>query len=198
MSFDETIIHGGAPALCGIKPACLFSMNGENYFSGLWKLRSWQADFSKRKIYFVPLKKDGGRILFFVYDKNLLEKLCKKPSSTAYLLAKGYPVQKGFSAVLSELLHRLAVNEHFPHEVGLFLGYPLEDVIGFENFGAERFKYSGFWKVYGNKDNAIRQMNLYKSCTETCMKLLASGLSVPLAVKKFTINKNIKTLSYKT
>ena len=129
MSFDETIIHGGAPALCGIKPA--------------------------------------------------------------YLLAKGYPVQKGFSAVLSELLHRLAVKEDFPHEVGLFLGYPLEDVVGFENFGAARFKYSGFWKVYGDKENAIRLMNLYKSCTETCMKLLASGLSVPLAAKNYQVNKKI-------
>lgn len=190
MSFDETIIHGGAPALCGIKPACLFSMNGENYFSGLAKLRSWQADFSKRKIYFVPLKKDAGRFLFFVYDKNLLERICKIPENRNYLLYKNYPVQKGFAAVLSELLHRLAVNEDFPHEVGLFLGYPLEDVVGFESFGAERFKYSGFWKVYGDKENAIRQMNLYKSCTETCMKLLASGLSVPLAAKNYKVNKN--------
>ncbi|MBR0032892.1 MAG: DUF3793 family protein [Treponema sp.] len=183
MSFDETIIHGGAPALCGIKPACLFSMNSDNYLSEIWKLRLWQQDFSNRKIYFVPFKKAGGRFLFFIYDKNLLEKLCRIRENAAYLLKKGYPVQDGFSAVLSELLHRLSLNENFPHEVGLFLGYPLEDVIGFETFGAKNFKYSGFWKVYGNKENAIRLMNEYKSCTETCMKLLARGLSVPLAAK---------------
>jgi len=189
MSFDETIIHGGAPALCGIKPACLFSMNGENYFSGLWKLRSWQADFSKRKIYFVPLKKSESRFLFFVYDKNLLERVCKIPENRNYLLYKNYPINKGFASVLAELLHRLATSEDFPHEVGLFLGYPLEDVIGFETHGAERFKYSGFWKVYGDKENALRLMQEYKSCTETCMKWLVSGLSVPLATKKYKVNK---------
>ena len=35
MSFDETIIHGSAPALCGIKSACLFSMSSENYSAGM-------------------------------------------------------------------------------------------------------------------------------------------------------------------
>ncbi|MBQ7537856.1 MAG: DUF3793 family protein [Treponema sp.] len=189
MSFDETIIHCGAPALCGIKPACLFSMNGDNYLAGLRKLRSWQPDFSKRKIYFVPLKKSESRFLFFVYDKNLLERVCKIPENRNYLLYKNYPINKGFASVLAELLHRLATSEDFPHEVGLFLGYPLEDVIGFETHGAEEFKYSGFWKVYGNKENALRLMQEYKSCTETCMKWLVSGLSVPLATKKYKVNK---------
>ena len=185
MSFDETIIHGGAPALCGIKPACLFSMNGKNYEVGESRLHEWQPFFSKDKKFFVPLKKSDGRFLFFVYDKKLLEKLCKLPRNADYLVSKGYPVQKGFSCVLAELLHRLAVNKDFPHEVGLFLGYPLEDVVGFEEQGAAGFKYSGIWKVYGDKESAIRRMNLYKSCTETCMQLLGKGLSVPLAAKKY-------------
>ena len=86
-------------------------------------------------------------------------------------------------------MHRLSANAIFPHEVGLFLGYPLEDVIGFETHGARDFKYSGTWKVYGDKETAIRRMNLYKKCSETCMKLLASGLSVPLVTKKYTYQK---------
>ena len=101
MSFDETIIHCGAPALCGIKPACLFSMNGENYLAGLRKLRSWQPDFSKRKIFFVPLKKSESRFLFFVYDKNLLERVCKIPENRNYLLYKNYPINKGFASKIS-------------------------------------------------------------------------------------------------
>ena len=185
MGFDETIIHCGAPALCGIKPACLFSMDSKNYASGAAKLKEWQSSFSKDKKFFVPLKKSEGRFLFFIYDKNLLEKVCTSPKNRDYLLSKNYPIQKGFSAVLAQLLHRLAFSTNFPHEVGLFLGYPLEDVIGFERQGAAGFKYSGIWKVYGDKESAIRRMNLYKNCTEACMKLLWSGLSVPLAAKKY-------------
>ena len=36
MSFDETIIHGSAPALCGIKSACLFK--AENFFRSAQKI----------------------------------------------------------------------------------------------------------------------------------------------------------------
>lgn len=187
MGFDETIIHCGAPALCGIKPACLFSMDSQKYASGSEKLNQWQKYFSKDKKFFVALKKSDGRFLFFVYDKKLLEKICKNSRIREYLASKNYPVQKGFPSILAELLHRLAFNHDFPHEVGIFLGYPLEDVLGFEMQKASGFKFSGTWKVYGDKETAIRRMNLYKNCTETCMKLLGEGLSVPSAAKKYKL-----------
>ncbi|MBQ9205893.1 MAG: DUF3793 family protein [Treponema sp.] len=188
MSFDETIIHGSAPALCGIKPACLFSMNSKNFSSGFAQFCTWRLQFSKEKKYFVPLKKTTDRFLFFVYDKNLLEKVCKNPKNSDYLRSKGYPTALGFNAILAELLHRLSIDSDFPHEVGLFLGYPLEDVIGFEVHGAADFKYSGIWKVYGDKESAVQRMNMYKSCTQLCMKWLDAGLSVPLAAKKYTLS----------
>lgn len=189
MGFDETIIHCASPALCGIKPACLFSLPDQKYADGSEKMHQWQNLFSKEKRYFVPVKKSDGRFLFFVYDKILLEKMLRKLKNRAYLASKGYQVEKGLEFVLAELFHRLAANESFPHEVGLFLGYPLEDVVGFERHGAQDFKYSGIWKVYGDKESAIQRMKLYKNCTETCMKLLASGLSVPLATKKYKSQK---------
>ncbi|WP_191013428.1 DUF3793 family protein [Treponema zioleckii] len=184
MSFDETIIHCSAPSLCGIKPASLFSMNSTCYDSGIHKLRDWQSEFSKSKKYFVPLKKSEKRILFFVFDKNLLEKVCSDSSNLAYLKSKGYEVHKGFNVILSELLHRLAWQKKFPHEVGLFLGYPLVDVVGFEKNSSE-CKFAGFWKVYGDKKSAVEQMNLYKKCSDICMKWIDDGLSVPLSIKKF-------------
>ena len=185
MSFEETIIHGGAPALCGIKPACLFSMNSKNYEEGYEQLKVWKSCFFKEQRFFVTLRKSDGRFLFFIYDKALLETVCKNQRNEEYLKTKGYPVQKGFNAMLAFLLHKLAYDEIFPHEVGLFLGYPLEDVIGFEVQNASGFKYSGIWKVYGDTQRAVNQMNMYKSCTEKCMKWLGAGLSVPLAAKKY-------------
>ncbi len=185
MGFDETIIHCSAPALCGIKPASLFSMNPAIFSSGKEKLQQWQSHFSKNKRYFVSLKKEDGRVLFFVYDQTLLKAVLSDMRNAAYLKAKGYPVEKGFQAVLALLLHRLANYKDFPHEVGLFLGYPLEDVIGFESQKASGFQYAGFWKVYGDIEEARRQMKRYKSCSETCMQWLESGLSVPQSADKY-------------
>ncbi|MBR4631250.1 MAG: DUF3793 family protein [Treponema sp.] len=184
MSFDETIIHCAAPSLCGIKPASLFSMDGECYNSGRKYLAECKKDFSRSKKYFVPLKKSEKRILFFVFDKKLLEEVCSCAKNSEYLRKKGYPTEKGFGAVLSELLHRLMFSESFPHEVGIFLGYPLEDVIGFEN-DSSKFKYSGFWKVYGDIGKAEKQMQMYKACTKKCMDFLEGGNSLVTSIKRY-------------
>ncbi|MBQ3669881.1 MAG: DUF3793 family protein [Treponema sp.] len=188
MSFDETIVHCSAPALCGIKPASLFSMRGDCFLGGKQKLHEWQSDFVKFRRYFVPIRKDDGRVLFFVFDRNLLEKICSDGENLRYLRGKGYPVDDGFNRILGELLFRLCHFPDFPHEVGVFLGYPLVDVLGFEKnrFG---FKYSALWKVYGNKDEAERKMKMYKSCSETCMKWLDEGLSVPVVAEKYSKQK---------
>ena len=47
---------------------------------------------------------------------------------------------------LARLIERLKDADEFPHEIGLFLGYPPEDVEGFiqEPNGQ---KYTGIWKV---------------------------------------------------
>lgn len=185
MSFDETIIHCSAPALCGIKPASLFSMNSECYDTGRGKLSEWRGVFAKSGRYLVPLRKSDAMVLFFVFDKILLDGVLGDARTESYLKEKGYPVGRGSRAVLAELLHRLAFQESFPHEVGVFLGYPLGDVIAFER-GEKNCKLAGLWKVYGGEKEAKRKMALYKSCTEFCAELIRSGVSVPASVQKFT------------
>lgn len=186
MGFEETIIHCSAPSLCGIKPASLFSMNSEFFLNNRQILFAWRSSFSKTKRFFVTLKKENGRFLFFVYDKALLQKVCIQKNNIEYLKSKGYPVEKGFNSILRELINRLAHQENFPHETGLFLGYPLADVIGFETKNARDCLYSGFWKVYGDKQTSVNLMKKYKVCTELCMSWFKQGLSVPLAAQKYS------------
>lgn len=185
MGFEETVIHCSAPALCGIKPASLFSLKNEFYSINRSRLFSWRKNFSKDRRFFVIIKKEDGRVLIFVYDKNLLEEVCSKKKNQEYLKTKGYEVEKGFNSILSELLFRLAHENSFPHETGLFLGYPLEDVIGFETQNAKNCVFSGFWKVYGDKQAALDLMKKYRLCTEICMSWFRQGLSVPLAAQKY-------------
>lgn len=184
MSFDETLIRCSAPSLCGIKPASLFSLRRECLAEGWEKLRRWRGDFMKAGRYLVPVKKDGGRFLMFVFDRSLLEKIICGEENSSYLGKKGYPLGNGLDGILSELLHRLAFSPSFPHEIGLFLGYPLCDVVGFEK---DRFacKFSGLWKVYGNLREAERKMKMYRLCSESCMRMLWSGLSVPAVAEKY-------------
>lgn len=42
--------------------------------------------------------------------------------------------------------------KNFPHEIGIFLGYPLDDVIGFIEH--KPYYLVGDWKVYQNVNEA--------------------------------------------
>lgn len=184
MSFEETVIHCSAPALCGIKPASLFSMDSKSFEKERKKILGWQNDFAKSRRYFVQVKKEDERCLVFVFDRNLLEKIITDEKNKSYLISKGYSDKNGLNGILCELFHRLAFEVDFPHEVGLFLGYPLEDVVGFEK-DRSGYKYSGIWKVYGNRAEAEKKMQLYRTCSELCMKWLGKGLSVPMVARKY-------------
>lgn len=63
----------------------------------------------------------------------------------------------------------------FPHEVGLFLGYPPEDVKGFIDHRANDFKCAGLWKVYGDEEKARSLFEKYRKCTEIYCALWQSG-----------------------
>lgn len=64
------------------------------------------------------------------------------------------------------------------HEVGLFLGYPPEDVRGFIENRAQNYKLAGDWKVYGDADRARRIFTQYKICTQCYCKALDAGVSL--------------------
>ena len=66
---------------------------------------------------------------------------------------------------MQELVRRLNRGKDFPHEIGLFLGYPAEDVNGFIRHGARCAKCVGTWKVYGDEESARKKFALYQKCT---------------------------------
>lgn len=66
----------------------------------------------------------------------------------------------------------------FPHEMGLLLGYPAEDVLGFVKNNGKNFLYSGYWKVYENISDKIILFEKYKVAEETLVHLLSNGLSM--------------------
>jgi hypothetical protein len=47
----------------------------------------------------------------------------------------------------------------FPHELGLLLGYPVEDVLGFIRNEGRNYLYCGYWKVYGDVEGSRNQGN---------------------------------------
>ena len=63
----------------------------------------------------------------------------------------------------------------FPHEVGLFLSYPPEDVKGFIDHRTNNFKCAGLWKVYGDEARAEELFRKFKKCTQIYCERWQSG-----------------------
>ena len=94
------------------------------------------------------------RILLLVYSElEMLEHL-KEESVAQILLKYGYENAKLLEDYLCILKERMA-QEEFPHEIGLFLGYPLSDVKGFIDNNGRNYQYCGYWKVYENINEAL-------------------------------------------
>lgn len=80
--------------------------------------------------------------------------------------------------LLTHLRSRFALTP-VPHEIGFFLGYPVEDVLGFIEHEGRDYRCLGCWKVYGDVRAAQRSFARYRRCARRCQRLYGTG--VPLA-----------------
>lgn len=69
--------------------------------------------------------------------------------------------------------HELA--KGFPHEIGIFLGYPLEDVKGFIENSGRHFKICGQWKVYSDTKRAEKLFAKYAECSDRFVLVYHKG-----------------------
>ena len=79
---------------------------------------------------------------------------------------------------LDRLKSRIGENNEFPHEIGIFLDYPLGDVIGFITNEGRNFKCVGCWKVYCDECACRKTFAKYKKCRDVYVRLWQQGRSV--------------------
>ena len=76
------------------------------------------------------------------------------------LWEKRYKHINNFEEYMKELVLRLE-SEEFPHEIGIFLGYPLKDVLGFMGYGNKEFVEVCSWRIYGDKEISQKVYNRF-------------------------------------
>ena len=75
----------------------------------------------------------------------------------------GYGRELSTSEKLDILEDRISCTD-FPHEIGIFLGYPVDDVLGFVKNGGANCLFCGFWKVYSEPEKARKAFDKYVYC----------------------------------
>ena len=172
---EQYLVEYCAPTLASMKTANLFSCGAKQELRE--NIEYWDGILKQKGIAVCVLRESGGRALVYVYRKNLLERDLRRPGVFRLLQRYGYTSTE-ISYALERLSGRLGSGGDFPHEIGLFLGYPLADVAGFIENRAGGCKYAGCWKVYGNVRGALRAFARFDRCQRAYLQLWRGGRSI--------------------
>lgn len=173
--FDRLLANHCGATLMGVKSACLVSCCRISPEQLEDAVAEYNRTFNQNGLMFRLYRNAAGLPLLFVYRPSLLWKRLRS-ADAAYLLKRaGYSLEGGLKGCLDRLGQRLAVEDAFPHEIGLFLDYPPADVIGYLKHAGRDCKMCGYWKVYSDVEYASRLFSLYDTCRDTLCAQLDRG-----------------------
>lgn len=172
---EETVVRLCAPTLAGMKTASLFAQEYASRRQVQGEVRQLNRVLVPRGLSAMPLHYGRRRALIYLYRPGRLRQDLRKEQAEAILRSRGYDPEKPEQCI-RRLRLRLGAEGEFPHEIGLFLGYPPEDVAGFIGHGT--CKCVGCWKVYGDEESAKKTFRQYKACTEVYCNRMRLGATL--------------------
>ncbi len=182
-NFETVMIEQCSPVLAGLKPAGLFRYETSDSSDLAKRVRSWNAQLSGKGLRVEVLKGcvRTHQYLVYVYRESRLRAVLAERSVREFLAQEGYnlPVSPDdYSTLIRQLSRRLCCAADFPHEIGVFLGYPLTDVVGFIQNQGRNFTCCGCWKAYGDPETARRHFAQLNKCTAVYLRLFHSGTPI--------------------
>lgn len=182
-SYIKDILGILGPVILGSKPSEILNISSKDSLKDekISQIKNFFKNCIKISYKFINIKDGSIRILFI--NKNCLEKILDNKKHINFLKFLGYPSYQNVDKYIDILVYKLHSNE-FPHEIGIFLGYPLKDVVGFMGYGNYKFCETKGWKIYGDPkdsydtynrflEDKLRVKNLIDSnCIETLLNAI--------------------------
>lgn len=163
-----------APVISGIKISNLLTIPVKN-------LKELSAVLKKTELSFRILYPGRERLVILIYREAELREYLERDEVREFIYSCGYEtsdISKIFPIFVKRYMRYMELKRDFPHELGLLLGYPIEDVEGFiENHG-KNFLHSGYWKVYKDAEHKIRLFKNYERVQTEIVRLLYEGLGI--------------------
>ncbi len=174
---EKHLVEHCSPTLASLKTANLFSYRFDDYENLQDTLKYWNDTLTEKGIKLRILKMSNNTALIYVYRESFLKSDLEKNGVLDFLKLYGYD-DINVEYALDRLSSRIKEGSDFPHEIGIFLNYPLEDVVGFIVNQGKNCKCVGCWKVYCNECDAVKKFQQFKKCTKIYTKLWQDGRSV--------------------
>ena len=179
--FEELLARQCAPTFTGLKAASLVAFQKDRFDDLDAQLADYEPCFACHGVSVFRLLDEENRVLVLFYRADVLDVILRRLDAQTLLRRYGYRPSDSLPMMLLRLRWRVQSSESagFPHEIGLFLGYPPHDVRGFIEHKGRGFLCCGLWKVYADADTSMTLFKRYADCTARFCTRLASG--VPMA-----------------
>ena len=178
-TFEAVLVRQCAPTLAGMKPGSIFCFNHSPLEVSRQKVCQWNKQLAPfgLTVQILLERPSSSSVIVFVYRRDRLEQMLSDDAYQSFLAQAGYE-RTNLDDLLEQLAQRLRTQPEFPHEIGVFLGYPLRDVIGFiENHG-RNFTCCGFWKSYGDPAEMQVCFACYRRCIQTYVAMFEQGIPI--------------------
>ena len=176
-TFEAVLVRQCAPTLAGMKPGSIFCVKPPVPEIVRQQVKIWNERLAALglSIQILLERPVSGSMIVYVYRGNLLESALSDCDCQHFLEKTGYN-RADLDGMLTQLAYRLETQAEFPHEIGVFLGYPLQDVIGFIENQGRNFTCCGFWKSYSDPAEIQTCFDCYRRCINTYVKLFEQGI----------------------
>lgn len=167
-AFEAYIFFNIAPVVERVKPASLVRITNRMNFLTLW-------DNIKEKIEIygiehLELKTHCGNSIVIFYNKEMLNEYVNRKEIRSFLDYNGYANCPTLDTMLEKLKNKF--HNTCPHEIGIFLGYPLEDIKDFIKNQGQNCLLCGYWKVYNDEKAAKCVFEKYDDAKRKVLNLI--------------------------
>ena len=174
---EKYLVAHCSPTLAGLKSANIFSYSFTSIKQLNEQLELCRADLRPKGVSVRVLRYSGHTALIYVYRIHRVQEELTRQGVSDFLSSYGYETDQ-LDVCLQRLSLRISSHSEFPHEIGLFLGYPLDDVKGFIKHKGKNSRCSGCWKVYCNECEAKKLFARFDKCKAIYHDLFSRGKTV--------------------
>ncbi len=174
---EELIISQCSPTLAGIKTGNMFLTEFHSKEQLTKDIRDMNHRLCKKGVRMIPIHFQANKVLIYLYRPSSLKRDLENTEAFQILKDMGYSCTTP-EQYLGKLIANYDSCNEIPHEIGLFLGYPPEDVRGFIENRAQNYKMVGTWKVYGNATKAKQTFEKYKKCSKAYYQNWSKGQTI--------------------
>ena len=169
---EVKIANQCAPVLAGVKPSNMLVLENKHIRDVVRVLEgtglSWRCLYAGEE-----------KNIWLLYRKEAMEETVLGKEQMLFLKEWGYK-EDTLERMLIKFSQRFRQyrkdkNLPFPHEMGVFLGYPMADVKGFIKYEGKNYLYCGYWKVYENVEERKELFRTYEEIRKVFVEEARKG-----------------------